>query len=480
VCSCGRVNYGRAEPPSRRPAERLGLFRIVGYRGRDNDLHLLMFADDNKGPKRPKSWTGSPVVAAIVDRVEAQMSEIRRCLVQRYSEEIIDYRALRASTLEGDVASTAMRNVEELLTDLRTGADVDDERLDRFRESAVRRLHQGISFGSLLQAYRLWGQVLWQQLLAATAQDDPIELEAALWIAGRVMVHVDILSHAVAQAYLDEAAGVWRDREVVRRDLLERLIAGRDLTEPARRQAAALSLELADPHVVVLARQPTSSVHGRQTLRATLESAKRLLVPTTGSLLVGLREDEVVAIYPVAGAEDVGNAFAQAEQLTAESAGFVVGIGRAHAYPLGIAISYGEARDALEIALTHKAARVVAFGDVLLDHIVRTMPRSDALLEETVSPLRAYDAKHNAELLKTLTVYFDNGFNMTRSATELHVSPNTVAYRLRRVQLLTGRDASAPNDLLLLMLGLKVDASGDASQNRGTPRGLGVNRGCWA
>lgn len=403
-----------------------------------------------------------PVVGIIVARIEARTEEISRRLVERYTQEVLDYRALSQATLGGDIAATAMRNVEELLLDLGRGTQIEGERLEPLRRSGARRVHQGVSFGDLLQAYRLWGQVVWEQLLAAISPDVPEEREAALWMAGRIMRHVDTVSHAVAQAYLDEAAGVWRDREVVRRDLLETLIAGRAMTEPARRQAAELKLELAESHLVLLARPRRAPVaDGRETLRAALERAKALLVPAHGSLLVGLREEEIVAIYPSLELGDVATARAQAERLAEASDGWFVGIGRCHAALSGIASSYVEAREALELALASDEPRhVVAFGDVLIDRILGTSHHCEALLEETVRPLRAYDEARNAELLKTLATYFESGFNLTRSAATLHVNPNTVVYRLRRIHTLTGRDPGDPDDLLLLMLGLKLHGLG--------------------
>jgi len=100
--------------------------------------------------------------------------------------------------------------------------------------------------------------------------------------------------------------------------------------------------------------------------------------------------------------------------------------------------------------------RAIPFADVLLDHILRSSPYSAELLEETLRPIRDYDAVKNADLTLTLKSYFETGFNLTRSAAALHVHVNTVVYRLDRIRRLTGRDPSDPDDLLLLVLGLKL------------------------
>jgi len=58
--------------------------------------------------------------------------------------------------------------------------------------------------------------------------------------------------------------------------------------------------------------------------------------------------------------------------------------------------------------------------------------------------------------VRTLRAYFAASFNLTRSAEALSVHPNTVVYRLRRIKELSGRDPHDPDDLLLLLFGLKL------------------------
>ena len=58
--------------------------------------------------------------------------------------------------------------------------------------------------------------------------------------------------------------------------------------------------------------------------------------------------------------------------------------------------------------------------------------------------------------MPTLRAYVASGSNLAKSAEALCVHPNTVVYRLGRIKSLTGRDPHAPDDLLLLQLGLKL------------------------
>src|SRR5206468_502233 len=78
----------------------------------------------------------------------------------------------------------------------------------------------------------------------------PEEREAALLIAGRLWRYVDVVSTAMAYAYVDEIT----DRGLLNRDLLESLLAGHGEDERVRRLARMLHRRLGDDHVVVVIR----------------------------------------------------------------------------------------------------------------------------------------------------------------------------------------------------------------------------------
>ena len=52
-----------------------------------------------------------------------------------------------------------------------------------------------------------------------------------------------------------------------------------------------------------------------------------------------------------------------------------------------------------------------------------------------------------ADLLRTLAEYLRSGLSRRRTAALLHVHPNTVDYRIRRVAQLTGLNPTRPSDL---------------------------------
>jgi sugar diacid utilization regulator len=400
-------------------------------------------------------------VRLLAERISVRREDLAREMVERYREEIVDYRLADEDFVFGDVYDVSLDNLEGLLERLGRDEPPDEERLERTRRGAARRIQQGISLEAFLHATRLWGQTIWETVLGIADPAVPAEREAALHIAGDVMRHVDLMSTTVAAAYLAEAEGVSRDRELVRRDLLDGLIAGTADPERLRRLARRLRVQLREDYVVILARGADTGDDEVQSvaLWRVIEAARATLRPAAGSLLVGMRQGEVVALYPVDQPAELdavrheAGALAQAlapDAVSVGMSGFRAGLG-------AIGVGYEEAAEAVTIALgTGTVGRAVAFDQVLIDHMVRSSPHGDRLLDGTLRPLLDYDSERQAELVPTLRAYVTAGFNLTRAAELLCVHPNTVVYRLRRIRELSGRDPHEPEDLLLLFLGLKL------------------------
>jgi hypothetical protein len=413
-----------------------------------------------------RSSTRDETIRAITGRLAGREEELATQMVARYREEIVDYGAADDS-LSADAAALARDNLEAFLANLERGEPLSSRQLEKTRMGAARRVHQGVSLESFLHACRLWGQLTWETLRAAARVDCPDEPEAALEIASRVMRHVDLISTAGAQAYLHEEQGLSNYGQVLRRDLLEALLVGERDSNRTRRRARSLGLRTNHEDDVVLGQSqavPPAETEGQPlvegaAVRGILEAARTHLRPSTGVLLVGVRDADVVALYPVADPVQVHTAKQQAGLLAVAIApsGSSVGMSGWHAGLAAIALAYAEAKDAAQIAAwSGNTSRAVTLDEVLIDHIARSTPHVGRILEETLRPLVEYDLGHHTALVPTLRAYVDAGFSLTKSAEALHVHPNTVMYRLRRVKELCGRDPHEPDDLLILFLALNL------------------------
>jgi sugar diacid utilization regulator len=418
-------------------------------------------------PERPSRLHSAPVrddaLVAIAARIRGRKDELARQIVDRFRAEIVDYR-LADVELQQDFHALTLANIDALLDELESGEPVSDEQLERVRHAAAQRVHE-VSLEAFMRAWRLFGQTVWAAVLNAVGSGDPAEHKAALEAAARLLRHVDAVTTAGVQAYLEEVQSPLGDLRLLRRDLLESLVSGKAESEQTRRRAQSLSVQLGDAYVVVVVRGAEARAFEAVDRPATYAALRRIvggmrahLRPTAGRLLVGVRGGEVIALYPVAQPSGVDSVKAECIELATALAADGISIGTSgwHAGVEAIATGYEEARAAERLAEgTGSSGRALTFDEVLIDHIVRSSPLIERALDDTLHPLVEYDRVRRTELIPTLRAYVDAGFNVTRSAAVLHVHPNSVVYRLRRIKELTGRDVHDPNELLVLVLSMK-------------------------
>lgn len=125
--------------------------------------------------------------------------------------------------------------------------------------------------------------------------------------------------------------------------------------------------------------------------------------------------------------------------LSAQAAETALSIGR-RMYGHGRILAY---EDAGAYALLARGAEVGAF---------------QAFARDVLAPLRAYDEKHQAELERTLRVYFAAGQNVKTAAAQLNVHRHTVFYRLRQIGDMCDRSLESPHDQLTFRLAVAIDA----------------------
>jgi DNA-binding PucR family transcriptional regulator len=89
---------------------------------------------------------------------------------------------------------------------------------------------------------------------------------------------------------------------------------------------------------------------------------------------------------------------------------------------------------------------------VLLDEIVTLVGADERLVDPRIRDLRARDPL----LVETLRAYLDSFGDIGAAARALQVHPNTVRYRVRRIEKLLGTSLSDPDVRLLFSLGLRV------------------------
>jgi DNA-binding PucR family transcriptional regulator len=96
----------------------------------------------------------------------------------------------------------------------------------------------------------------------------------------------------------------------------------------------------------------------------------------------------------------------------------------------------------------------VASYELLLASVPGSVLRS--FRDRLLGPLLAYDERHRAELLPTLREFLACSGSWNACAARMYVHVNTVRYRIRRIEELTGRDLSCLDDQVDFFLALRV------------------------
>lgn len=126
----------------------------------------------------------------------------------------------------------------------------------------------------------------------------------------------------------------------------------------------------------------------------------------------------------------------------------------------GVASARVEVDRVLDSAARHPAAfgSVTSLAEarttVLLDEIVTLVGANPRLVDPRVKELREAEPM----LADTLNVYLDSFGDVAAAAKWLHVHPNTVRYRVRRIEQLLGTSLAEPDVRLLLSLSLRATA----------------------
>ncbi|HXG39350.1 MAG TPA: helix-turn-helix domain-containing protein, partial [Candidatus Limnocylindrales bacterium] len=165
--------------------------------------------------------------------------------------------------------------------------------------------------------------------------------------------------------------------------------------------------------------------------------------------LVGTVDDEALVVGP-----DEESLAALAREL-----GVPCGIGRV--VPLAdLARSLAEAEAAF--AIGRERGRVATWRELatlgaLVDH--QPAERLAPFVEQLIVPLVEHDARRPAELLPTLEAFLAADGAIEPTARRLHIHPNSLRYRLRRIAVLTGRDPRRFLDRAAFQVGLQAWAS---------------------
>jgi hypothetical protein len=147
----------------------------------------------------------------------------------------------------------------------------------------------------------------------------------------------------------------------------------------------------------------------------------------------------------------------------------VLGAGNPAKGPDGLRQSLATALSACRLAQSRpkgdqvvRQANVGSYVSLLHSVDQRTL---DAFKTALLSPLVAWDAEHDADLLKTVRIFIENDGRWRQTARALHIHHNTLKYRAERIRALTGRDLDSLQSRIDFALALAMAHAVEISQS---------------
>lgn len=126
--------------------------------------------------------------------------------------------------------------------------------------------------------------------------------------------------------------------------------------------------------------------------------------------------------------------------------------------PSGLKKAYDQAVAALEYSRRQQLD--FCFWDMLgVEKITYSLGQSDLLKEldlEVLAPLLDYDRQNRTDFAYTLYIYLRTYFSLKQSGDVLFLHPNTVKYRINKIQEILRANIYDPDQYLLLMVALRL------------------------
>ncbi|MFG1784895.1 PucR family transcriptional regulator [Rhodococcus oryzae] len=408
----------------------------------------------------PITIGGRSLADQLAQRTHALVAET----VHAVRTDVPFYRSLPEEAIRIDVTAIVRRNLELFIAMLRTAGEPTQGEVAELRDSAGRRAEELVPLAEVLHAYHLGVQHWWAAIAElATDGDGP-----ALARAGRQLhTYLRAATSAVVAGYGSDHATAGED-DAARRALLMALSAGTDPAGTADRVGLTLARLYwivaihVDPHPDESAAEVDTAVAERRKVRRLQRELDNV---GRDKALCAVTSSGGTALIPIVDsdpAEDNWEDSTQYAQLRRNlldlerAIGAAVVVAVSAAAPSRVPGALQEAREVLEVARCHgHRSGLFRLRDVPVEYQLTRPSAAHAVLANLLSPLDAHEP-----ILNTLEAFVDAGYDRAAAAVALHVHPNTVLYRLRKLATLTGLDVSSSRDLVRVTAALAARRSG--------------------
>jgi hypothetical protein len=414
----------------------------------------MRMSDSDPERRRPRLPV-APEVATIAEAVAARLPDLVDRVVRRISREFDVYGRGDVVSRE-DLHESVRGNLSSLVRQLTTNQPPD---LSAARATGRRRAQQGTPLADVLHAYRIGFTELWSAIVEEARRSPRGPWEALVDAASGVWWLIGEYTQELTVAYREAAAELLLTGARERSALVEALFSGGVPDQDTLWEAAKLlRLPWDGPFVVVAIEAPGLGREGLPDAEALLAGrgigSAWLLHPDLQTGVVSLRRHDTTPLL----LELLGRGV------------------RTRAGVSPVYHSLGDTPRALHYArlvqrsLPPGTPAVAQFEETPLRVLAAAAPDAAGELARAIlGPVLDLPAQDRATLLETLRAWFEAGGSAAETGKRIYCHPNTVRYRLRRLQEHTGRSLEDPTgaaELLAALEALRVMHPGRRSSDR--------------
>jgi hypothetical protein len=380
-------------------------------------------------------------VAEVAEALCARTDELATAVAQAITREVTLYQATEPVPFERVVRGCA-NNIRSVLNAISAGTEFDPAAAVNL---GIERARDGVPLAAVMEAYRVGFRALWDAAVKevtgrAQANGDVVRL-----LTTKILAAQDIFTAAMTAAYRDEQSRRLIGDESEREILIDSLLHGRLFEQWSIWEAAdCLRLPAHGPYVVIAAE---SSV-GTEALPGIESKLRSMDVFSAWQLLPDLH----VGIVYVKSSKQLANVLALVSRMASNR--------------VGVSAQFDDLRDTAQ-ALRYarvtlhgrpdEGPRVTQFDGSILSTAAVSAPE---VMVKLAIPIIECFAELTADerdvLFETFRVWLENDGSLRTVGELLFCHPNTVRYRLHRIEQRTGRSVTRPRDVAELSLAFEV------------------------
>ncbi len=389
-----------------------------------------------------KSGIALQHVADVADAMYRRTDEVSILVARAITREVRLYGPTAAVPFDV-VAAGCAANMRAIFGAIAAGGDFN---VTAATQLGIERARDGVPLSSVMEAYRVGFRRVWEAVAVEAATRPGMNGDALRTLTAKLLTAQDLFTNAMAAGYRQEQTRRVVDDETQRFMLIDALMHGRLFERCSLWEAADyLRLQSTGPFVVIAADIARFGVDALPDIEAKLRSLD------VSSAWQGLRDVQVGIVH------------VNTDRQLAAALALVSRVATAR---VGVSARFDDLRDT---ARGLRQARVTLGGradpgspvSVFDGSILATAAVSaPEVMVELASPVMECFSDLSDEerelLFETFQAWRDHDGSMRTVGEMLFCHPNTVRYRMHRIEQRTGRSLTRPRDLAELCLAFEV------------------------